>query len=183
MASLLNFIASLWILTLLSSCSIFFGNVTPIRKKSHSYTFLNLSGKNKKWVQINQKNTNEASDIVFQSKETQSAISLNTSCESDSEKEIDKKSLTQLTQELLLGLFSNSLTADAASEEKYLTLEKVPALQTTLSTVINRKKLQVRTIVLKKNHCIYDLMYIAPSSNFLSHEDDFKKFVSSLRIN
>jgi len=183
MRSLRTLMVCLWILSLFCSCTVFLGNIAPMQKKSSAYTFLDLSQENKKWSKMTHRSTEESSDLMFQSKKNQSTISLNTTCESTTEKEIDKKNLMQLTHELLLGLIPTSLASPVTSEEKYLTLEEVPALQTTLSTVIHQKKLQVRTIVLKKNRCIYDLMYISSISTFSSDEPDFKKFVSSLKIN
>jgi hypothetical protein len=171
-----------------SGCSLFFGNVKPVEEKSESYGFLDLSKTNPDWVRLDPKTSlevdetsspspeSEISDVVFQSKNAASIISLNSACKSYKTSG-ETLPLKTLTNELLLGISEVSYR-----DETPLTMEGSPALQTTIQGKLNGENMKLRTVVLQKLNCVYDLMYVARPEHFNAGEPDFSRFVSSLRL-
>jgi hypothetical protein len=172
-----------------SGCSLFFGNVKPVEEKSDSYGILDLSKVNSDWTRLDPKGTTPhdqtpdapppesgISDVVFQSKKSASIISLNSAC-NRYKKVPQNPDLKALTRELFLGL---SEMHDL--EQANLIIQETPALQTTIQGKLNGESMKLRTVVLQRSHCVYDLMYIARPERFLENEDDFSHFVSSLRL-
>jgi hypothetical protein len=159
-------------------CSLFLGNIKPVDEKSDAYEVLDLSKTNTDWERIDSKSPNETStsDMVFQSKSTGSIVSLNSACKSYSPSE-KKPSLQELTRELLLG-FQNVVQKDQVK----LVIEKIPALQTTVQGQLNDQEVAIRTVVLQRVNCLYDLMYISRPENFSEKERDFSRFVTSLHL-
>ena len=173
-----------------TGCSIFFGSVKPIVEKSTSYEILDLSAENPEWEKISKKDGEPGvSDLAFQSKITKSIISLNSTCKADSEEQ-KIKSLRELTRELLRGFHSSPGGQSSVSvpneqdrkEEKSLTLNNIPALQTTLKSQLKGDDIQIQTIVLRNKSCVYDLMYIAKQNFFETHQKDFDRFSASLKL-
>lgn len=174
-------------LLLLSGCGVLVGNVRPMDQKSESYGVDDLSEKNPDWTKLDPQSVNstpqgqdpettstEVSDVTYQSKSTASIISLNSACRTGRD---ENKDLRTLTNVLLLGASDVTLR-----DEKPLTLQNTPALQTTLLGKINGERVMLRTVVLKRQACVYDMVYVARPSTFQLHEGDFDHFVASLRL-
>jgi hypothetical protein len=170
----------------LSGCSLFFGNIKPIEEKANDYGVLDLSKVSSDWVKLDPKSNSEAkdstgipesgvSDVAFQSKKTASIISVNSACKVYQTHE--KVDLAALTRELLLGI--SSITA---KEERKLTIDHFPALETTVQGKINEENMMLRTVVLHRVNCTYDLMYVARPEKFNVKVEDFSRFVSSLKL-
>jgi len=117
----------------------------------------------------------EVSDVAFQRIGSSSIIALNSACRT--RLEADEKSLRDLTHELLLGI--SEVTQRV---EQNLTIQSTPALRTSLQGRINGNPISMRTLVLRRNSCVYDLLYMAPPAKFVQDESDFDKFVASLRL-
>jgi len=191
-----------------SGCSLLFGNIKPTEEKSKNYGILDLSLSfspsptpslaqpsqgHSEWVKLDQKMSTEReetqglaselsgsgiSDVAYQSKETASIISLNSACKTYALQAMDKKeTLESLTQELLLGISEITL-----KEERNLTIDQIPALETTTKGKIRQENMMLRTVVLKRLNCVYDLMYVARPESFDKNRDDFSRFVSSLKL-
>lgn len=163
-----------------SSCAILFGNVKPVTERSDHYEVNKLDHGESNWKRIgfedeNQDQDRDHSDLAFQSQKTSSIISINSACRSRIRNQ--SKDLRDFTNLLLLGVSDIS-----KREEKIYTLSEVPALETTLEGNMNRQKTKIRTVVLRKSACLYDLMYVAQPENFDKEIGDFEKFVSSLRL-
>ena len=67
-------------------------------------------------------------------------------------------------------------------KENPLTVQNVPALETTIRGKLNGESTQIRTVVLRRATCIYDLVYLARPEKFAENEADFSRFVASLRL-
>jgi hypothetical protein len=177
---------ALGVLTLSASgCGVLLGNIKPVDEKSETYRVLNLSESNPDWkklepVQISAKSPDgdptratDSTDLAYQSKQTASIISLNSACRPGD----STGSLRDVSQLLFLGL-----TDVVEREEKQLELEKLPALQTTVQGRLNQEPVKLRAVVLRKGTCVYDLMYVSRPEHFAAQENDFTRFVSSLRL-
>jgi hypothetical protein len=189
-------IAATW---LASGCSTLVGNIKPVDEKSDDYRVIDLSKENSEWeklpaesAQQSEKPANpedpgqgstESSDIAYQSKATASIISMNTACrptlkwEDKATQEQREQHLREFTRQLLLGI---SDIHDR--KEEFIQVQSVPALKTTLVGQLSGQTTQLRTVVLRHEDCIYDLMYIARPSYFEKNEPDFARFVASLRL-
>lgn len=178
-------------LLLLDGCStgqVLIGNVKPVDEKSESYGVMDLSKGNPDWLKLDPKteDTNptpqdaattstEIADVAFQSKSTAAIISLNSACRDS--KDYENKDLRTLTHVLLLG--SSDVTL---RDEKEYSISGSPALQTTIEGKINGEKVMLRTVVIKRQTCVYDLVYVARPQTFDAHVEDFSHFVASLRL-
>lgn len=182
--------SSLVFLTMTTSgCSVLVGNVKPVDEKSERYTVIDVERSNADWKRLPSQSSQEDAapsegsntDIAYQSSKTASIISLNSSCrKSNLRKDLNLKDYSKV---LLLGL-----TEINDYQEKEVQLAGLPAFETTtdgkmpLDQTDRLEKVRLKTIVLKKEECIYDLMYIAKPDHFNSQESDFNQFAQSLKI-
>lgn len=170
-----------------SSCSTLVGNVKPVDEKSRRYRVEELSGTN--WKKLDPKKlvspdstvdtqsdafSSEVSDLSYQSVKTAAIISLNSSCR---EGRPQMQDLGLVTRELLLGIGDVTEKNDRTFQ-----IEGVPALETTIAGKIGGQSTKIRTVVLSKDSCVYDIMYVSQPAKFAVHEADFTRFVSSLRL-
>lgn len=174
-------------LALINGCSVFLGNVKPADDKSDSYGVMDLSKENPDWVKLDpvaegEDKKNPAAtqtgvpDVAFQSKATGSVISLDSACRETSEGE-KQKQLREITNLLFLGISDITL-----SDEVNLTIQGAPALQTTVQGKLNGDDTKLRSVVLRRGNCTYDLVYVTRPSQFEAREGDFSRFVSSLKL-
>jgi hypothetical protein len=187
-------LVSTLVLALVSSaCSVVVGNVKPLEEKSTEYGVMDLSKSNSDWLKLDPKKTaaqsesikeqdvspTEVSDVAFQSKSTASIISLDSACRNlDSTTNTSvNRDLRTLTDLLLLGITDVTLRTERGME-----VQKTPALETTIQGKLNGEPMQIRTVVLKRQSCVYDLVYMARPQFFERHLDDFLHFVASLRL-
>jgi hypothetical protein len=182
------------ILTLSASgCGILIGNTKPVDQKSDSYGIAELSKENPDWQKLDPQRAGngvdgedadvtptEVADVAYQSQKTSSVISLNSACRNGKEAPEGKsvqEDLRSLTDVLLLGASDVTLR-----DERPLTLQSTPALQTTIQGKMNGEKVMIQTVVLRRKTCIYDLLYIARPQTFAAGESTFTHFVASLRL-
>lgn len=171
------------LLILQSGCSVLIGNVRPVDQKSTQYGILDLSKNSSDWKRMGVEEIKEdgsapesgISDQSFQSKKTGATISINSTCKSYSTE--NTRNLKTLTRELLLGISDIEY-----QKEESIDIPGGEALQTTVQGQINQEKVMIRTVVVLKNNCVYDLMYVSRPGKFKESEEDFSRFVSSLRI-
>lgn len=178
----------------LSGCGILFGNVKPVEDKSPDYGVEDLSRTDPTWKKLdaldvqNAEDSSDAasgqpgdstpppvSDVAFQSSKTASIISLNSMCRASGIRL--ERDLKTFTEQLFLGM-----TQITERTDENLSIENELALQTTLRGTLDGRDVRMRTIVLKKNNCIYDLMLVAQPSTFSTDETTFQRFVTSLRL-
>lgn len=193
-----------------TSCTLFFGNIKPSELKSTDYQIADLAKMNPSqtggshWEKLNRpgspsvnfisnpesgpllslKDKGDANsgvaDMSFQETRTHSIVSVNSSCKNYDGAKITE-SLSELTQALLLGIYDKKNT-----EEKTLTVSGVPALETTVQGRMDTEEVFLRTVVLTKGICVYDLLFIGKSGdksgNFEEEIYAFSQFVSSLHL-
>lgn len=170
-----------------SGCGLLIGNIRPVDQKSDQYGVTDLSKEpSSVWTRLApaesgvdardpEATATEVSDVAYQAKTSPSIVALNSACRPSVESQ--DKSLQELTRELLLGI-----SEVAQRVERELTIQASPALETTLQGKMNDKAIAVRTVVLRRGSCVYDLLYMAPPTQFADHERDFSRFVASLRL-
>jgi hypothetical protein len=189
-SKVLILLATSALVSLGSGCStvgVLMGNEKPIDQKSDSYGVLDLSKADADWSKLDPKTvgderpnggdtiSSEISDVAYQSKSTAAIISLNSACQAG--KEYENKDLKSLTDTLLLGASDVTLR-----DEQGVTIQDNPALQTTVEGKMNGEHVKLRTVVLRRQDCVYDLVYIARPEAFPRREQDFSHFVASLRL-
>jgi hypothetical protein len=161
-----------------SSCALV-GNVKPVDEKSETYQVADLSQGMGEWAklppQAGGSSDTSTSDVAYQSQKTASIISLNSACRPTFETE--HRDLKTFTNLLFLGI------SDVTQrDERDLTVESQPALETTLKGKLNNEEMMLRTVVLRRGDCVYDLMYVARPEHFAENEADFSRFVDSLKL-
>ena len=182
-------------LTFSSGCSVLVGNVKPVEEKSERYSIVDLAKSNPDWKALPPQSVKNAgsesgsegassensSDVAYQSKKTASIISLNSSCrKSNLRKDLNLRDYSKV---LLLGLSEIN-----DYQEKEVQLAGYPAFETVTDGKMPLEKddkietVRLKTYVVKKEECLYDLMYIAKPDHFSSQETDFDSFVQSLKI-
>ena len=159
----------------LSGCAVLLGNVKPVDQHSNGYRVARLNETQADWKMLEPSGdaTSDSSEITYQSNRTASIISLNSTCRTRNSTE-DLKRISRL---LFLGI-----TDVADTQERELTVDSTPALETTVTGRLNREKVKIRAVVLRTHACVFDLMYVAKPKYFTSQEADFTQFVSSLRL-
>jgi hypothetical protein len=173
-----------------SACSTLVGNVKPVDQKSTDYGVLDLARENPavwkklseaqlqpKDAQIGTNKTafsSEITDLAWQSQKTFGIISLNTSCR---EGRPTANDLKPYLRELLLGI--SDITE---REESTRQVSGQEALQAIIAGKMAGESTKIKALVLAKENCIYDLMYISRPERFNAHDADFNRFVSSLRL-
>lgn len=186
------FKSSILILLVASSgCSVVVGNIKPLEEKSTAYGVADLSSSNPDWkkldpakttaqnesVKVQDVSPTEVSDVAYQSSSTASIISLDSACRLSADALRPSQDLRSLTDLLLLGI-----TDVTYRSERGMEVQKTPALETTIKGSLNGELMQIRTVVLKRQNCVYDLVYMARPTHFESQLADFSHFVASLRL-
>jgi hypothetical protein len=185
-----RFRALLLIFTLLSitstsGCGVLIGNVKPVEEKSQSYGVMELNKANPDWERLDPKKTadepasevspTEIPDVAYQSRKTASIISIDSACRKHPEN--PPEDLRTLTNLLFLGMDDITLR-----KEEMQSVQNMPALVTTIRGKLNNEAVMLKTLVFRRSHCVYDLVYLARPEHFAENEADFTRFVSSLRL-
>lgn len=174
-----------------SGCSVVVGNVKPLEEKSTTYGVMDLNRSNSDWkkldptktaaqnesVKVQDVSPTEVSDVAYQSASTASIISLDSACRLSAESLNPGQDLRSITDLLLLGITDVTYRAERGME-----VQKTPALETTITGSLNGEVMQLRTVVLKRQNCVYDLVYMARPTHFESQLADFSHFVASLKL-
>lgn len=175
------------ILSLSSGCGVLIGNVKPVEEKAENYGVLDLAKVSPDWTRLDPSKTladhtaaeetspTEIADVAFQSKSTSSIISLNSACRKFPE--TPPQDLRTLTNLIFLGITDITLR-----QEEPLTIQNKPALQTTIEGKLGGESMKVRSVVLRRENCIYDLVYLARPQTFEQGVHDFSQFVASLKV-
>jgi hypothetical protein len=174
----------------LSACSTIVGTVKPVDEKSDLYTALNLEkAAPKVWRKLDQAQlvpkdsdlgsnseafSSEVTDVAYQSKVNSAIISLNSSCREGRNQVVD---LRAVLRELLLGMSDVEERTETSTE-----VSGIPALSGTVAGRMAGERTKIRALVVSKDTCVYDLMYIARPDRFSTHEPDFNRFVSSVKL-
>jgi hypothetical protein len=174
-------------LSLATGCSILFGNIKPVVEKSSTYSLLDLSLNNTDWSKLDIRPTksesgdtsktinSELADVAFQSKKTSSVISFNSICKENTVQE--EKDPREYVNALFLGMTNLS-----SRTESSVTVSGVSGLQTTVKGMMQDREIQIRSIIVQKGPCLYDILYVSKPSSFTEQENEFKRFVESVKI-
>jgi hypothetical protein len=84
--------------------------------------------------------------------------------------------LTVLTEHLIMG----TTARDFVSQET-LPLDEREALHTLMRAKLDGVPMQYDIYVMKKDGCVYDLVYVAPPARFTAGAADFERFALGLR--
>lgn len=178
------------ILLTLTSCSTLVGNVKPVDEKSTAYEIVDLAKENPEtWRRLDDSQlrpkdakigtskkafSSEVTDIAYQSRRTSAIISLNSSCREGRDSITD---VAPYLRELLLGM-----TEVTEKKEGTRQVAGAEALEGIVAGKMAGERTKIQALVLSKNGCVFDLMYISRPDRFGAHENDFNRFVSSLRL-
>ncbi len=108
-------------------------------------------------------------DIAYENPETGAIISLNSICRKYWELTLD-----DMSRNLVLGIKNNK-----EMSSKYLSIDGGEAKDTTHHGIVDDTSVKIRTVVIKKNSCTYDFIYVAKLQESNSSEDDFEAFLGS----
>ncbi|MCM2277274.1 MAG: hypothetical protein NDJ89_04305 [Oligoflexia bacterium] len=171
---------------LLQGCALLIGNIKPVEEKSRSYGVMDLAqAKPGEWKRLSpekvapETSSTEISDVAYQSKATSAIISLNSACRPGGpDSQADRRDLQTLTNLLFLGISDVTQRVESGIELQ----GSIPALQTILQGRINGEEMKLRTVVFRKDSCVFDLVYMSRPRNFEQHDGDFSHFIASLRV-
>lgn len=186
MAKRVHALLPLWIAVVASGlstgCSVLIGNIKPSTEKASLYTYQAPSERDPDWFRTQEQNAEagtdsaEKSDVVFQHRVTHGIISINSTCRPrDEKRESDLKSFTNL---LLMGVQNIG-----ERTERPITVDREPALETSLRGALQGQTMQFQTVVLRHQSCLFDLMYLAQPQHFEAKKAAFADLVKSLRFN
>lgn len=185
-----SFLSLLAILATSSSgCSLIFGGDQRVDNRSHDYTVVRLDREpGRDWLVLSpgarsNRQTDDSNgspedtgDIAFEHSKAGAIISLNSVCHDQRD-----ASLEELSRYLLLGLNTRGPTVTRSLE-----LDGVKALEATVDAEMSQRQpnggseelpMRVRAVVLRKNGCTYDLMFIARPSAFDGLLPTFERFL------
>lgn len=163
--TLKKLIAFVCYLTFLASCSMFLSE-DPSEFKNNELKFI---GPTSKWGQIDP----ATSDFAIQNKETKSMIIFNSLC-----RKYKYASQEQLIQNILTGIDHIQIKS-----KKEVIIRERPGLSVSAIATIEGHPLHIVVKTFQKYHCIYDVVLIAQSHDFLEKDAlSLDKFIDGLEI-
>jgi hypothetical protein len=116
--------------------------------------------------------TIEGADLAFRDDERGGSALFNVRCG----RRDDDAPLTALTQHLIMGTTEREFDA-----QDTVPFDRREALHTLLRAKLDGVPMQYDIYVMKKDGCIYDLVYVAPPGRFGEGAADFERFASGLQ--
>jgi hypothetical protein len=110
-------------------------------------------------------------DIAYENPESGAIISLNSIC-----RKYSPASLDTLTSNLVRGIPERDTL-----QRKEIQLAGSPALDTLFSGLVDNVRLHIRTVVLVKNSCSYDFIYVSVPKREEKNGAAFDTFLASFR--
>lgn len=111
-------------------------------------------------------------DLVLRWPDEPAAMAIATACGAPAE-----GPLPSLQRHLFFGLRDRDVTARAERS-----VDGVPALQTTLTATLEGQPVEVSAIVVRRDGCVFDLMYVAEPRAFPRHLPAFERLVAGWRF-
>lgn len=154
------------------ACSVLFPDRTA--PKSNSYL---VTPPDKPWQRLRvgddaaSTETLQA-DLAYENPDTGAMISLNTLC-----RKYNGTSLQELNSSLVRGIDERRVVREQTRK-----LANVEALDTLYDGIVDKVHLFIHTIVLVKNYCTYDFIYVAVPAREKNSAEAFERFVSSFRV-
>lgn len=165
------------------ACSLIFGGSEAVDTKSHHYRVVRLDyDDSHEWRRLQTASPDvpdtEEGDVAFEHQKTGTIISLNSVCGQTRE-----TSLEDLSKYLLLGIDTRG---PVASRE--LEVDGNKALESTVEATMGTRTpsakngaathpVRVKAVVMRKNACTFDLMFIAQPQSFEALEPTFERFL------
>jgi hypothetical protein len=112
-------------------------------------------------------------DLAYENPQTGAIISINSLCRKYSE-----HNLEALTNNLVRGI-DNRKTISKTSK----TIANSEALDSIFEGIVDKVNLKIRTVVLIKNYCSYDFIYVSLPEKELNSKDAFEAFIASFTVN
>jgi len=162
-------------LTILSLLVVGCSLVFPDRTAPKSAIY-HITKPEKPWVAVptgESTDTTDAlkADMAFENPKTGAILSINSIC-----RKYTKTTLDDLTNNLVRGIEEKKLI-----EEKQRILDATDAKETLFEGVVDKVKIYLRTVVMLKNGCDYDFMYVTTPQNDAESRVDFEKFITSFK--
>lgn len=166
-----------------SACSTLVGNVTPVDEKARSYGSLDLERENGAvWQKLppdprlkSKVESAEVPDVVFETKDHTTIISLNSACR---EIPASEERLPGVAQELTLGFRHvtdvNERWVDVGNGRR--------AFQKTQTGELEGRLTRLQVAILAAGNCVYDFSYISTPEGYPAHQADFDRFLRSLKF-
>jgi len=162
-----------------TTISSLIGSEGPIDEKSSQYGVMILSRQSSDWIMIASGKVSDTetqiADTTYQNIQSQGIISINSSCNSAVTGKPNP--LSNAMNLLFLGMKDIS-----SQKEETLVISGYPALSRTTQGEMDGLRTKIQAIVVQKNDCIYDLMYVSSPEHFEDDQAIFTQFVSSLRL-
>lgn len=156
----------------LSSCALLFPDRTA--PKSLNY---NVAPPSEPWHRLESTadSTNQSmrADLAYENPLTGAIISLNSLC-----RKYTDLSLENLTLNLVRGIGNRQVI-----EKNNVKIDGADALDTLFSGVVDGVKLNIRTIVLMKNSCTYDFIFVSIPKREGDSKKAFESFLASFKVN
>jgi len=113
----------------------------------------------------------EGADLAYRDETREGSVMFDVRCGHGSD-----APLTVLTEHLIMG----TTARDFVSQET-LPLDDREALHTLMRAKLDGVPMQYDIYVMKKDGCVYDLVYVAPPARFTAGAADFERFALGLR--
>ncbi len=105
--------------------------------------------------------------ILFNRPNLQQSISVDSFCKSSA----DDAALNILTRQIIQGIQNEKITY-----QKTITLDGKEALHTLVKGVFEGSPINLETVVLRMNKCVFDFVYVTVPENYSDGALDFEKF-------
>lgn len=157
----------------LSGCALLFPDRTA--PKSVNYQ---ISPPTNPWQKImvgDDPNSIDAlkADLAYENPQSGAIISMNSLC-----RKYTDHNLESLTNNLIRGIDERKLL-----DRKQTKVVDSDALDSTFEGMVDNVRLKIRTVVLIKNSCSYDFIYVSVPQKEQNSHDAFEAFLASFRVN
>jgi len=176
-----NFIifSFIFLMGLLSSCSLFFGNIRSIEERSRQYFVDDLNRSRAEWKKQSATQDAESpdgarADLTYLSSRTSAVISLTSGCKSQTS---EIRNLTEETRVLLLGI--SEIKFDVVRKKQ---VDQAEAFWSSVSGQMNHEPIQLEIVVFQKGNCTYDLTLVGSPTLSSDNQKDFAHFVSTFHF-
>lgn len=112
-------------------------------------------------------------DLAYENPESGAIISLNSIC-----RKYSPASLEVLTDNLVRGISERKV-----EDQKQRMIAGADALDTTFGGVVDNVRVRIRTVVMIKDSCTYDFIYVLAPQHEAKNGAAFDEFLASFRVN
>lgn len=110
-------------------------------------------------------------DLAYENPQTGAIISLNSIC-----RKYTSSTLEALTNNLVRGIEDRQILARMEKN-----IDGAEALDTSFEGLVDNVRLRLRTVVIKKNSCTYDFIFVALPKKEEESKKNFEDFLASFR--